>query len=377
MRKNNTINAFFALLQAGIWEREVHLVQFGEIDFNAVYQIAEEQSVVGLIAAGLEHVVDKTVPRDVALTFAGSTLQIEQRNLEMNKFVADLIERMLINDIYALLIKGQGIAQCYERPLWRSTGDVDLFLSDGNYQKAVVYLSSLATHIENENYFTQHLAMTIDGWEVELHGSLRNGLWGRMDRALDELQHNVFCEYKVRSWMDGHTQIYLPDENEDIVFIFSHILQHYYKEGIGLRQLCDWCRLLWTYREKINISLLEKRLCQMDVKNEWKAFATFAVNFLDMPKEAMPFYNSSSRWHTKAVKIKEYVLKVGNFGHNESINQKEHSVLVRKFLTMINMIRYSMRHFDDFPINSLKTICYQMSIGFKALFRNNRKKEYV
>ena len=38
----------------------------------------------------------------------------------MNAYVAELIKKLSENDIHAILVKGQGIAQCYEKPLWRS-----------------------------------------------------------------------------------------------------------------------------------------------------------------------------------------------------------------------------------------------------------------
>ena len=40
MDKNQ--QAFFALLRAGLWEREVGLAPYGEIDFSAVLDLAEE-----------------------------------------------------------------------------------------------------------------------------------------------------------------------------------------------------------------------------------------------------------------------------------------------------------------------------------------------
>lgn len=46
------------MIQAGLWEKEVRLSAFEEVDLAEVYELASEQSIVGLIAAGLEHVVD-------------------------------------------------------------------------------------------------------------------------------------------------------------------------------------------------------------------------------------------------------------------------------------------------------------------------------
>lgn len=84
-------------------------------------------------------------------------------------------------------MKGQGIAQCYEMPLWRACGDVDLFLNEENYRKAVQVLRPIASPIDEENTYNKHLAMTIDGWAVELHGTLRSELWRRLDKEIDRV----------------------------------------------------------------------------------------------------------------------------------------------------------------------------------------------
>ena len=123
---DNNQKVFFELLRAGLWEKDARLSQYKEIDYSVILKLAEEQSVVGLVAAGLEHVVDVKVPQQWALQFAGQTIQLEQRNKAMNAFIAKLIEKLRYNNVYTLLVKGQGIAQCYERPLWRASGDVDL-----------------------------------------------------------------------------------------------------------------------------------------------------------------------------------------------------------------------------------------------------------
>ena len=151
MKFDNNKQAFFALVQAGLWEHDVRLSQFKEIDIKEIYRLAEEQSVVGLVAAGIEHVVDMKVPQEDALTFVGTALQLEQRNAAMNEFVANLVEKLRKADIYAILVKGQGVAQCYERPLWRAPGDVDLLLSNDNYEKAKSYLSPLVSFVDDED----------------------------------------------------------------------------------------------------------------------------------------------------------------------------------------------------------------------------------
>lgn len=85
---------FFELLRAGLWDKEARLSQYKDIDFSAIYELAAEQSVVGLITAGLERVSDVKISKEVILQFVGSTLQIEQHNRSMNEFIERLIARL-------------------------------------------------------------------------------------------------------------------------------------------------------------------------------------------------------------------------------------------------------------------------------------------
>ena len=174
--------AFFVLVQAGLWGRDASLSKYDNVNFEEVYRLAQEQSVVGLVVAGLEKVTDIKMPQRAVLTMAGEVLQLEQRNRTMNAFVAELIDKLRKENIYTLLVKGQGIAQCYERPLWRSSGDVDLFLNYDNYKQAIQVLSPLSSNIEEENTYNQHLAMTMNGWLVELHGTLQSSMWKSLNK---------------------------------------------------------------------------------------------------------------------------------------------------------------------------------------------------
>ena len=364
-----------ALVKAGLWEKEVQLSYFGQIDLPAINNLAEEQSVVGLVAAGLEHVVDLKLPKEEILQFVGSALQLEQRNAAMNLFIEKLIGTLRYADVYTLLVKGQGIAQCYERPLWRACGDVDLLLSDNNYTQATAILKKIALSVDDENLYNRHLSINIDGWTVELHGTLRGGLWRALDKEIDKVQESVFYGGNVRSWMNGKTVVFLPAADEDVVFVFSHILQHFYKEGIGLRQICDWCRLLWAYKDSIDTKLLEKRLNEMGVMTEWKAFATLAVEYLGMPMEAMPFYSDSSKWKRKAEKILCFVFETGNFGHNRDYSYRQkHSYLVFKAISMWKHIQDFGQYFVIFPLNAIKVTWHRMVLGFSVVL-NGKKHE--
>lgn len=374
---NSEVDAFFELLRAGLWGNGNPDIRIdGATDWQEVYQLAQEQSVQGLVLQGIEwfksHNLnpdrDLNIPKVLLLQWIGEVQAIEQRNKEMNAFIADLIEKLRKNDIYTILVKGQGIAQCYVRPQWRPCGDVDLLLSDNNLCAAKSYLSPLASHVDKEEPYEQHTAMTIDSWMVELHGSLRTGVTSKIDKGIEDLQHSVFYGGNVRSWLNGNTQVFLPSADTDVLLIFTHILKHFFRNGIGLRQICDWCRLLWTFKDSLNRDLLESRIQKMGIMTEWKAFANLAVNHLGMPVEAMPLYSDDKKWGRKTDNILDYIFEVGNFGHNRNNSySNKYPPIIRKLISFGRHNRDSVRYFPIFPLDTVKSWLHMIKFGFRDL----------
>ena len=228
--------------------------------------------------------------------------------MTMNEFVAELVEKMQAADINTLLIKGQGVAQCYEKPLWRPSGDVDFLLSVDNYKRAKAFLLPLSFGSKSEERYSQHLGMSIGQWYVEIHGSLRTGLAARVDRVVDDVINNVFCGGNIRSWDNGVVQVFLPAATEDVFLVFTHFIKHFYKEGMTLRQVCDWCRLMWTYKDSLKYGRLESWIMKAGLINEWKAFYNLASRYLGMPDLGPWSMVHDSRYDKKAERLMAFIL---------------------------------------------------------------------
>ena len=369
--QNNNVRAFWELVGTGLWGRyNLDLNLDNKVNWDEVYQLAGEQSVVGLVLSGIERYknlnLDLHLDQELLLQWIGEVQMIEQQNKAMNKFVARLIERLRAVDVYAILVKGQGIAQCYEKPLWRVCGDVDLLLSADNYEKAKFYLQPLATSIEEENKKRKHSGLVIDTWLVELHGTLHTRQLMRLNKVIDDVQHDVFCSGNVRLWMNGNTAVFLPSPDNDVFFVFAHIIQHYFGGGVGLRQICDWCRLIWTYKESLNYGLLESRLRKASMMTEWKAFATLAVDYLGMPVEAMPHYSTDNRWKKKAARVMDFVMKSGNLGQNNDGSYRgKYPFLIWKAISTLRYMRNTATHLSIFPKDSIVVLARMVFSGIK------------
>lgn len=340
-----------ALLRAGLWETDVRLLQYGKIDFNEVYNLSKAQSVVGLVTAGLKRVKDVKIPQDLLLQFVGTTLQIEQRNKELNQFVPELFSKLQAVGVEALLVKGQGVAQCYEAPLWRASGDVDLLLDPNNYERAKKVLFAYAYDIDDENKSTLHQSMKIRGVDLELHGRMPLGLSKKADRTIEVAIANSLNKGCVRVWRTRETDVFMPDPDNHLFLVFTHFLHHFFIEGVGLRQICDWCRMLFFYRGELDYRLLEKRLLDAGLMGIWQVFAAFAVRCLGMPVGIMPFYDE--RYESKSDRVRKRLIKTGDFGRNNDLNYRT------KYKGLIYNVVALFRRLTDFvsliPLFPMKT----------------------
>ena len=380
--ENINIQTFLALVRAGLWE-DVNLDLNlndnlnGKVDWKKVYQLATEQSVLGLVLAG----IDKTntncadilnrQPQELLLQWIGEVQMLEQQNKAMNQFIAKLIEKMRKADIYTLLVKGQGVAQCYDKPYWRASGDVDLILDEDNYQRGKLVLSKMATLEHEENPFDKHYSAEVDGFVVELHGTMRGMLTKKADDFMDELQVELFKNNRSREWDNDGTVVKLPCPDDDLLFVFTHILKHFFHYGIGLRQVCDWCRLLYTYRDSLNYELLESRLRKMAQMSEWKVFGALAVEYLGYPKDLMPFLETSKvqefkKFKRKADRVLAFILETGNFGHNRDNSYYNNTnAIVRGMMSLWRHTCDSFKHSFIFPVDSVRIWCRMFCLGVK------------
>ena len=216
---------FLALVRAGQWE-EINDNEnqnenlFEGLDWGEVQKLAEGQSVVGLVAAGVERLTAYSLPLTEKLTLLGKCQLIEQRNKALNSFIGELLRKLQEANIKSLLVKGQGVAQCYSKPNWRVSGDVDLLLDGDNYEEAKALLLPLAYSQKPEERYSRHLGLTIGSWYVELHGSLRTGLSSRIDKEVDLVQKDTFVNGRFRSWRNGETNVLLPAPDNDVFFVF-------------------------------------------------------------------------------------------------------------------------------------------------------------
>ena len=164
---------FFSLLRAGLWNEVPDAGLFGvDTDWEALYKLAYEQTVVGHVTDGINRLPRAVLPaREERLDpFLGDLLLTQQRNGALDRFIPVLFRALKAFPV--LLIKGQGLARDYQDPTRRQPGDIDLLLQPQDYEAAKAILLSKATKVLEELPEIYHQGMKFKSIEVEIHGAV-------------------------------------------------------------------------------------------------------------------------------------------------------------------------------------------------------------
>ena len=361
---------FFGLLRSGLWGDAPELPDTtpSEDDWKKVYSLSMSQTVAGLVTDGASACPADYVPKAVSLKLMSTLIRIEKTNAALDAHVSRFVSLLESSGVQPVLVKGQAVAQCYIHPSGRMAGDIDLVIDPGQYEAAKAVITPTADHTADGDSSKMHFGATFGSVELELHGTVRTSLGHKVNDVLDDVQAQLFREGGCRRWNCLDTQVRIPSADFDALFIFTHLLQHFFCGGLGLRQLCDWARVLHTDCAAIDRALLERRLADMGLLSEWKAFVGFIVTYLGLPEEEAPLYDT--RYSSKAGKIWHYIERVGNFGKSRGLRDRSRDpYLIRKAGSLILKLKDMLYHVRVFPLDSLRFFRYYFRTGTLNVLR--------
>ncbi len=405
-----TVRAFLALTAAGLWgegrtcaglgvkESCQNGIDWKEVDWDAVMQLAREQALVGILASafdageggsvapGLGFELQEVLSREQRKAFAKKVYSLEQHNQKQGEFIGRLAQWLETNGISPVLLKGQGVAKSYRIPWRRTPGDIDLLFQSAEYEKAKQLLSPKAVKVMQEGKYEKQLQMFFGKAIVELHGTMRVSLSKKIDAYLDSEMERMFtsgdfmhlsciCSEKTsgQEVQNQQIQVRIPPVQLHAVYVFLHILEHLFHSGIGLRQVCDLARLLHVHRDEIDGEKLLSDIDSLGVMDEWNAFSALMFNYLGMRIEDIPLKESAdlgpkSRWSQKAGKLLAFILSTGNMGKNRDLSYRRKSpYLVKKAKTLWFIAGNAIRLGAIFPKNAALISVKGLGEGMKDL----------
>lgn len=345
-------NALLALVRAGLWGTDVtdlSAFPLSDVQWNGVLRLALQQTVVGVAYEGLCRLPDPLLPPEATLIkWVAETDSIERRNMAMNKALRLLLQLFADNDIVTVVLKGQGVASFYEKPLLRECGDIDLFFpvdGDGAKAKGLVEAKGINTSVEPDG----SLAYCWHGFTVEHHCRLFDLVSPSNVKRVAALERQYgFSSVKIQA--DSLFMASVPSPLLNLLMLNTHIMKHAFGWGIGLRQLCDMARAYHCLRDAVDGAALRDAVGLLGV-GRWTAMLhAFLVAQLGLDAASLPYGEESA----SAQPLADMVWRSGNFGFNVGARRDaDASVVTRKRRTAMALLRNARFAFAYAPKEGL------------------------
>lgn len=347
----NLHEAFFCVLRLGLGMEEEFPYTLTREEWQELMDIGYRQSLFGVMMDGIARLnAERKPPRELILRGMQLLMRIEMTNRQLNRRVRETVDYFEREGLHACLLKGQGLAALYPNPLHRMPGDIDIWLRDG--RKNII--AFLKDRFDNLNIRYHHVECPLwNDVEVEVHTTpswMNNPFVNRKLQALfSEWKSNVTC---VDLPDEGRVKV--PSDEMNRIYVLLHIYRHLFQEGIGLRQLADYCMLLKkgiTEEEKRHaVSLLKKlRMTRFAMAVMYVMEEVFGLE-----KEKM-LLNPSEKYGRRL--LKEIIL-AGNFGqYDNRINRK---MLTSAFGRFLISIKRNLRFMLDYPYETLWAVPFKL-----------------
>ncbi len=350
-------NTFFSALRCALWQ-ESFKETISAQTFVHTLALAKDQVVINLVFdilkdARLEGKVDRTV----IFKTVGQTEKIKNQNRNINNALCGFVQSSQEVGLEYFVVKGQTIGCLYANPLLRCSGDIDFLVPEMSPNLSKVFPNILFPEIMREKEFGFESNKII----YELHTRLidfgckkHQAIW---ESLIDE-------EWKKYFYVEiNGVKVRTLSPTINAVYLFLHLYFHLIREGVSIRQFCDWAIMLHYYRDMIDRTQLAAILQQLDMINGYKAFGCVLVDELGLASEDFPLFLAEEDRQFKA-KIYDDIFKGGNFGKH---NHKAKSPFGFKMETLRMAIRNSIRYYHLAPSEMRMMIPKMIRINLRLL----------
>lgn len=245
MPQEHVEQIFFRLLRMALgkeeWDSSLCLAAE---DWSWIWSMAVRQAMLGVVFDGVCRLPEGCrPPKEMVLRWFGAVQELEQANRKLNQCAVAVSRKFRQEGFRPVVLKGAGNALWYPQPLHRMPGDIDIWL-DGGRERIMAYVRR---HVPKAKARYHHVDFpVVKGVEIELHFTPswlcawpdNRKLQRWFTRQADEqFAHEVELP-------EGAGNIAVPTAEMNRIFLLLHIYQHFFDEGIGLRQLMDYALLL-------------------------------------------------------------------------------------------------------------------------------------
>lgn len=343
-------------------------------EWQTIYDVAERQSLIGVCFSGLQRIGANSddgfknvgMSEVQYLTWMGMAVKIHQRNETLDKQCVDIQKRIKKDGFETCILKGQGVACCYNENLrmLRQSGDIDIWVN-GTWRDVMDYVNA---QTPNREFDMKHTHLNVyDGTTVEVH-------WWPSTTSNFFLNRRLRCFYRDQAAIQFHNEVPLitgetitittPFFNS--IHVLLHIWGHFLYEGVGFRQIMDY------YFVCIQNDVQSRK---EEVVSYYKKFGLY-----DFSRSVMwilqDIFGMDSRYlltepdEKGGQELLREILEGGNFGHASIENQVMNETIIHRWQ------RRAKRKLRLLKYNPMCCLCAPFYKTYLMVWKYNIIKQY-
>ena len=219
----------------------------GCFDWDACYQFAKRQTLVGVLFDGIQRLPKELAPaRPLLLRWLSDSESIRRRNMRMDRASAYIYNKVCAVGFRCCILKGQGNALLYPHPSSRVPGDVDVWVMANREELRHIALSLTEGDGSSLQESLNHIGLTVHGVSVELHSTpalLNSPLHNSRLQKWLKRNADLQCSNRI-SLPNNAGEVAVPTLSFNVIYQLCHLFHHCFYEGVGLRQIVDYYLVL-------------------------------------------------------------------------------------------------------------------------------------
>lgn len=235
-----------------------------KMDWAGLYQFCQEQAIAGVVFNDARWKKDDVrPPRKVLLQWFALSEQIKQRNIRLNQRCAELVAMLQKDGFGSCILKGQGNALMYPNPLSRTPGDIDILVTPRTRNREEK-LSVRDIIMKRRKVVTEYVRKKFPETRIRYH-HIDYPVFPDVEievHFIPTAKNNPIYNRRIQRWAEewfdkkadggcvmaelpnGQGTIPVPSVECNVIYQLSHLMHHFFDEGIGLRQFVDYFYLL-------------------------------------------------------------------------------------------------------------------------------------
>ncbi len=300
---------------------EVPVTIEDELNYKELYLLSKKHQITPLVYDGLYKIKGNFNGTEQFKNLTLPLLLIDQNQLACLKQIETVFAQ---NEIDYMPLKGSSIKALYPMPEFRLMGDLDLLIKESQYPKIKDILVPLG-YVEQLESDHELIWKSKSGITIELHK--------RLIPSYNDDYYSYYSNPWEKAVLENNHRFSMTNEDE-YLYIFTHLTKHYRDGGIGLRHMID----IWYYKMKhpsLDMDYIYNELQKLELKDFHQNISdTLDVWFNDKEDTELSDH------------ITERIITSGSFGLSEikktayaaRLSAKEASASSAKKKTLLRLI---------------------------------------